>query len=353
MSLTPPPPPPPHRPSGLIPSGCKTPKLAPGARRLSTANLSASSIPSPNQLREILADITKQVNNSPQPRVPLSSGSSRSSSSSSSSTSTNTNHPHGHPQTSDPPRLSPIRSNHLPALNGFMRPSQRETGPVTRSRSMLRHITPRSSLTPRATRSNTPITNENRSDLSSSSILRTPRTPFTTYSSPSHSVIGSPASNHPIQQQASTHTARPNPIAPLRYRALSSVSSVTNSSSPGASATASEVLVRAPPLTPSSQASSQLPALRLSLDSREASSFTSTPPLTPSSSLNSGTGSSSAASTSNTDPGLATPRERRSLDEVDSPAHQITSCTDLNHQASPAGSLAKRRRRNACGLGRL
>ncbi|KAI9609956.1 hypothetical protein H4Q26_006947 [Puccinia striiformis f. sp. tritici PST-130] len=62
----------PHRPSsGTVPSGCKTPKLniLPGASRRLSSNLSPSgqstTAPSPNQLREILADITKQVNNSP------------------------------------------------------------------------------------------------------------------------------------------------------------------------------------------------------------------------------------------------------------------------------------------------
>ncbi|OAV97066.1 hypothetical protein PTTG_06459 [Puccinia triticina 1-1 BBBD Race 1] len=310
MSLTPPPPPP-HRPSGLAPSGCKTPKLtaAPGARRLSTAssNLSpsgSSSAPSPNQLRQILADITKQVTNSPQPRPPPPASSAR---------------------------PSPIRSHH-PAINGFMRPSLRETGPVTRSRSMLRLITPRSSLTPRGTRANTPVRDENHSPL----VPATPRTPFATNTTSSPSFRSPPSDEN---QPASSSTRTPaHPIAPLRYRTLSSLAGP--SSSPSSNRTTSE-LNSYPPPTPSH------PSLRLRPhSSNPPSSAASTPPLTPASSLTSTTTSHSSNDLAS-QPALSTPRERRSLDQVDSPS----ACVD--NKPSPSGSIAKRRRRNPTGLGRL
>ncbi|WAQ86187.1 hypothetical protein PtA15_6A819 [Puccinia triticina] len=250
MSLTPPPPPP-HRPSGLAPSGCKTPKLtaAPGARRLSTAssNLSpsgSSSAPSPNQLRQILADITKQVTNSPQPRPPPPASSAR---------------------------PSPIRSHH-PAINGFMRPSLR-------------------------TRANTPVRDENHSPL----VPATPRTPFATNTTSSPSFRSPPSDEN---QPASSSTRTPaHPIAPLRYRTLSSLAGP--SSSPSSNRTTSEL--------------------------------NSYPPTTTSHSSN------DLAS----QPALSTPRERRSLDQVDSPS----ACVD--NKPSPSGSIAKRRRRNPTGLGRL
>ncbi|PLW08209.1 hypothetical protein PCANC_02015 [Puccinia coronata f. sp. avenae] len=320
MSLTPPPPPPPpHRPSGLAPSGCKTPKLNSTAsgttRRLSTASSHQSpSVPSPNQLRQILADITKQVTNSPQSPLP----------------------------NLVPARPSPIRSPH-PAINRFMRPSLRETGPVTRSRSMLHFVSPRSSLTPRSTRANTPIRDENHSPLHPP----TPRTPFTINSSasPSNSRLPSPNEN---DSGSSSRTGGVNrtpahPIAPLRYRTLSSVSSasITNpSSSPSLNGSRVSDAFRPPP-TPSH------PSLRLRPHSNtSASSSSSTPPLTPASSLTS-TATSESSSSQTTQPGLSTPRERRSLDELESPS----GCSD--NKPSPSGSIAKRRRRNPTGLGRL
>ncbi|KAA1088682.1 hypothetical protein PGTUg99_019617 [Puccinia graminis f. sp. tritici] len=328
MSLTPPPPPPPpHRPSGLAPSGCKTPRLNTATRRLSTASSSSTSnlspsAPSPNQLRQILADITKQVNNSPQSRL--------------STTTTATS-------SSNAPRPSPIRSHH-PAINGFMRPSLRETGPVTRSRSMLHLITPRSSLTPRATRANTPVRDENHSPLHPP----TPRTPFTTTnnnspSSSSRSHLRSPPSNEnqasgssSSSSSSSSHGNRTpgHPIAPLRYRTLSSVSSsLTNpTSSPSGRSVTSENRSRAGgPPTPSH------PSLRLRPhSSNPPSSAASTPPLTPASSLTSSTATSDSSSNElASHAGLSTPRERRSLDQVDSPS------ASFDQKPSPAGSIAK------------
>ncbi|KAI9612107.1 hypothetical protein H4Q26_008198 [Puccinia striiformis f. sp. tritici PST-130] len=105
--------------------------------------------------------------------------------------------------------LTPIRS-----INGFMRPSLRETGPVTRSRLMLHLINTRSSLTPRATRANTPVRDENHSPLLPPT---TPRTPFTNHfnndsSSLSPSHHRSPISN---KNQASSSRTPAHPIAPL------------------------------------------------------------------------------------------------------------------------------------------
>ncbi|KAH9471895.1 hypothetical protein MJO28_002250 [Puccinia striiformis f. sp. tritici] len=330
MSLTPPPPPPPHRPSsGTVPSGCKTPKLniLPGASRRLSSNLSPSgqstTAPSPNQLREILADITKQVNNSPQ-------------------SSSSTRLPSARP--------SPIRS-----INGFMRPSLRETGPVTRSRSMLHLINTRSSLTPRATRANTPVRDENHSPLLPPT---TPRTPFTNHFNNNSSSSSSPPHHRsPIsnENQASSSRTPAHPIAPLRYRTLSSVassiasssnplSSSSNSSTPSSPSTTSEESTRPPP-TPSSH-----PSLRLRPhSSNPASSVTSsTPPLTPASSLTSTTTPSHSLGTTTgvITHGINTPRERRSADQLDSP-------DTVGFLPSPTGSIAKRRRRNPSSLGRL
>ncbi|KAH9443566.1 hypothetical protein Pst134EA_032631 [Puccinia striiformis f. sp. tritici] len=95
-----------------------------------------------------------------------------------------------------------------------MRPSLRETGPVTRSRLMLHLINTRSSLTPRATRANTPVRGENHSPLLPPT---TPRTPFTNHfnndsSSLSPSHHRSPISN---KNQASSSRTPAHPIAPL------------------------------------------------------------------------------------------------------------------------------------------
>ncbi|KNZ55681.1 uncharacterized protein VP01_2611g1 [Puccinia sorghi] len=334
MSLTPPPPPPPpppHLPSALAPSGCKTPKLTtnPTARRLSTASSnwssSASSAPSPNQLRQILADITKQVTNSPQsPRTAL-------------------------PST----RPSPVSSSYHPNIaNRFMRPSLRETGPVTRSRSMLHLISPRSSLTPRPTRANTPVRDENHSPLHP----LTPRTPFSIDSnsnnnsnnSPSHSLRRSTNlnENHPdtiTSSSASLNRTPAHPIAPLRYRALSSLSHPLSSPS-ASSSTHTSQQPNIPPPTPSN------PSLRLrphSNPSSSSSSAESTPPLTPASSLTSTTTSESSSSQTTQPASLSTPRERRSHDEVNSPSGS------LDNKPSSTGSIAKRRRRNPTGLRRL
>ncbi|CAH7685311.1 expressed protein [Phakopsora pachyrhizi] len=303
MSLTPPPPPPPphNLRSAVGASGCKTPRLA----SLSSRNLTGLPTPgsgpssSPNQFRQILADITKQVNNSPESRSSLTSSlrssfQIRRSLTSYSLLSSNSNNNHNH---------------HSSGI-----------GPITRSRSMVISITPR--MTPRPSRSNTPMTNENvdfnfttdsptyyrRNFLNQGDDLDSLHR-LTPLSASSSRIFDSENPGSPLTSSDN----RPR-VTPMRLRALSSVSNTSSLRTE-----TNSVTTAAEPLTPASSSSSSNPNLSLdnSLLSR-ARSVAEQPPsmITLRSSI----------------------RERRAFEAMEQPSTQ---------------SGTKKRRRTTTGLGRL
>ncbi|MBW0522921.1 hypothetical protein O181_062636 [Austropuccinia psidii MF-1] len=285
MSLTPPPPPPPSNPILKLLT-CQTPKLV--------KKVSAS--PSSTHSRQILADITHQITNTPT-------------------------------------SLHRSRSFNLHLIAPRF---HRLSGPITRSRSMIQSINSSQSSTlptPRSSRSNTPIQNENNSHSTpSSSNLHLHRLStalnINTTSSRNLSTSSSLNQSHsPNYFHNNRLTQQRLSIDSLRFHPPFITSPTYSNPST--------------PLTPTSQTSTNQPNLIRSSSSNSSSSAASS--------------SSSSPHQSNRQPNSLNTslRDRRRLERSDGSSNLIAGSKRTSSSNSQPESLSKRPKRNQSSLGRL